>query len=213
MDKISVLLVEDDPVWSRAVEQLVNQEKDMVIAGVAADQEEAVDSAYRLRPDVILMDIVLKEICSGGIEAAEEIHGKLDCKIIMLTSMSESSLIIDSISAGAVNYIDKANHRELAEMIRCAYRNESGIHPCASEALRNELVRLKREEVSQLVTGMEKEILKEIDKGRTQSEIAEHFQIAERTLKNHVNRILKKLKLKSSKEAAQYVKRKGLFRN
>ena len=86
-----------------------------------------------------------------------------------------------------------------------------GFHPSAAAVLRKEFLRMKQQENENLLTPAEKEVLKLIDKGNTQSEIEEILFITKRTIKNHVNKILKKVGVKSSKEAAEIAKKKNMF--
>ncbi|MFY0544052.1 response regulator [Brevibacillus sp. H7] len=212
MQKIRVFIVEDDLVWRKGLVDYINKEADVTIVGEAGTQEEALKWFQESDADVVLMDINLTENNLDGIDTALSItEQKEDCKIIMLTSHTAEDVIIESFSAGAVNYISKSNFKEIPDAIRAAYNRQSAIHPTAAAALRNEFLRLKNEEFQKLLSPAEKELLQLIHQGQTQSQIEKTLHITRRTIKNHINRILKKLGVKTSKEAAAKAKQKKLF--
>jgi two-component system response regulator DevR len=212
MQKIRVFIVEDDPIWRKGLVDYVNNEDDIAIVGEAGTKEEALEWFQQNEADVVLMDINLTENNLDGIETAlafSEIRE--ECKIIMLTSLTSEDVMIESFSAGAVNYISKLHFKEIPDAIRAAYQHQSAIHPTAAAALRNEFLRLKNQEFQRLLSPAEKDILKLIHEGQTQSQIEKNLHITKRTIKNHINRILKKMGVKTSKEAALKAKRKKLF--
>lgn len=209
--QIQILLVEDDSVWIQGLSDFIHQEKDLVIAGVATTKEHAIQLVSSVPIDVVVLDIMLTENHLDGIDTALEISSLGNYKIIMFTSLTADEIIIDSFTAGAVNYINKLNYKELPDAIRAVFHNQSSIHTSAALALRNEIQRLKKEEMRRLISPTEKEILKLIDQGYTQSQIAKQMISAERTIKNHINRILRKLGVGSSKQAAQKAKKNSLF--
>ncbi|MGC5325758.1 response regulator transcription factor [Brevibacillus sp. SYSU BS000544] len=212
MDQIRVLVIEDDQEWRNGLVDYVNKEADLTVAGTADTKAGALELFGQIEADVVLLDINLTENNLDGIEIALELTSiKPDYKIIMLTSLTADEVIVDSFSAGAVNYISKLNFREIPDAIRSAYHQQSAIHPTAAAALRNELLRLKQEEDQKLLSPSEKEILHLVHQGQTQSQIEKTLHITQRTIKNHINRILKKLGTKTSKEAAAKAKRKKLF--
>ncbi|MBO8165175.1 MAG: response regulator transcription factor [Brevibacillus sp.] len=212
MDKIRILVVEDDDAWRRGLVDYLSQEADLIVAGEAATGEEAIGLYRQLEVDVVLLDINLTENNLDGIEVAYELtRFNPDCTIIMLTSLTQQDVIIDSFSAGVVNYISKVDFKAIPGAIRAAHQRQSAIHPTAAEALRSEFVRMKQEENQRLLSPAEKEILQLIYQGHTQSQIEKTLHITKRTIKNHINRILKKMGAKSSKEAAQIAKQKKML--
>lgn len=212
MHQIRVMLVEDDPVWLSGIQDLINNQEDMTVVETASTKEEALQRFKMGDIDVIVLDINLTENNLDGIEVALEIMDKEDtAKVIMMTSLTREEVIVDSFSAGAVNYINKLHFKEIAPAIRAAFQNQSSIHPSAAQVLRQEFLRLKREENQNVLTTSEKEILQRIHNGETQTEIEKNLFISKRTIKNHINRILKKMGVKSSKEAATIAKKKKMF--
>ncbi|BBI34465.1 response regulator transcription factor [Cohnella abietis] len=202
---IKVLLVEDDPDWIKAMTAFLNHEEDMLVVGAAMQSDEAIRLAKTLAFDVVLMDIQLTDGGMEGILTAVEIHEIHPAKIIMLTSVNEESVIMQAFTAGAVNYIEKTRFKEIPQAIRSAYH-----HPSAMDALLKDYARLKREEQLKELTPAEREVFELIEEGYTQPQMEQKLYKAESTLKNQVNKILKKLGVRSSKEAVERVRRKGL---
>lgn len=212
MDPIKVFLVEDDPVWRKGLVDYLNKEPEITVTGEAGTKEEAIEKYSPAHVDVVLMDINLTENNLDGIETALAlIQLQPDCKIIMLTSLTAEDVIVESFSAGAVNYISKSSFKEIPDAIRAAHLRQSAIHPTAAAALRNEFLRLKNDENQKLLSPAEKEILHLIHQGQTQTQIEQSLHITKRTIKNHINRILKKMGVKTSKEAAAKASQKKLF--
>ncbi|MFC4767665.1 response regulator [Effusibacillus consociatus] len=204
---IKVLLVEDDPFWNECLADYIKREKDIELVATATTREEAILIAKDTKLDVVLMDIMLSENNLDGIDAAMEILSINNTKIIMLTNLTESEVVVEAFTAGAFNYLLKTNYKEIPNAIRSAYSNQSYIQSRAAEVLRNELVRMKKEERKRLLTNVEKEILKQIKQGNTIKEIAQKNYKTEQTIKNQLTKILKKLGVKSSKEAVHKAKK------
>ncbi len=213
MDNIRVFLVEDDPDWLRGLQDFLDQQEGLGVVGTASAKDAALRrlSELDIEVDVILLDIMLSANGRDGLDIAAEISGVLTAPIIMLTSLSEEEIIVEAFMSGAVNYVNKSNFKDIPEAIRSAHARRSSIHPSAAEAVLAELNRIKREERQKLLTPSEKSILKLIQEGNTQPQVAAKVHIAERTIKNHISNILKKLGVKSSKEAAEIARKKGML--
>ncbi|RKP57274.1 DNA-binding response regulator [Cohnella endophytica] len=219
MVDIKVWIVEDDRDWLRGLGAYLNGQPDIKVVHTSTDPD-AVRLTLReneIDADVVLMDIMLDGV-PAGIVLAEEVAVTTGARVIMLTSMEEKEFIFRSFQAGAIDYQVKSDFESLPEAIRAASRRESPISPVAAERMREEFRRLKqlerdfeKKKMQDLITPSELELLKLIDKGLTQTEIAGRLVVSIRTIKNHVNHILKKLGAKGSKEAAQEAKEKGLF--
>ncbi|TVX97691.1 response regulator transcription factor [Cohnella terricola] len=204
-EQIKVLLVEDDPDWIKAMTAFLNDEADMLVVGAAMSYEEAVRLSGTMAFDVALLDIQLTDGGMEGIQIAAEIHERTSAKMIMLTSVEDESAMTQAFTAGAINYIEKTRFREIPQAIRSAYH-----HPAAMEALLKEFTRLKREEQLKELTSAEREVFELLEEGYTQPQIERKLFKAESTLKNQINKMLKKLGARSSKEAVEKVRRKGL---
>lgn len=219
MDNIRVGIVEDDKDWLRGLCAYLSGQSGITVSYTAdnADSLRKLLAEETCTADVVLMDIMLDGV-PMGITLAEEVSESTGARVIMLTSMEEKELIFRSFQAGAIDYQIKSEFEALPEAIKAAARRESPISSAAADKMREEFRRLKKLErefevkkMQDLITPSELELLKLIDKGYSQSEIAGRLVISIRTVKNHVNHILKKLGTKGSKEAAQEAKEKGLF--
>lgn len=211
MNKINVLLVEDDPFWKEHVGTCLQKEPDLCLVGTAETKIDAVRTTLILDIDVVLMDVILKGNVPDGIEAALEIGRMQKARVIMLTVMEQDEIVAEAFGNLACNYIFKTHIQDIPDAIRAAYINQSSIHFTSARALRNEVVRMKRNEWRRILTEAEFGILRLIEKGQSYSQITATLHIAESTMKKHVNRILKKLRVRSSKEAAKKAKMKGII--
>ncbi|MBB5325037.1 two-component system vancomycin resistance associated response regulator VraR [Anoxybacillus tepidamans] len=214
MSNIHVLLVEDDQDWIQIISEELNRYQGIEIIGVATCSEEALTVIHKKNVDVVLMDIFLEDDCDGIQLTAQLLEMKKDIKVIMLTSSDEDAIIFQAYMAGAIDYVIKSEFYEIIDAIRAAYKNRSPIRPTIAHKIRKEFCRLKKkEQMTRPLTKTEVAILKLIDQGYTQQEIANHLVISVQTVKNHVNRILKKLNAKNGKCAASKAKDIGLFGN
>lgn len=204
-ERIKVLLVEDDPDWIKAMTSYLNGEDDLLVVGAAMSLDEAVSLARTLDFDVALLDIQLTAGGKEGIAAALRIQEIRPAKLIMLTSLSDERTITQAFTAGAVDYIEKSRFKDIPQAIRTAHR-----HPAAMDALLKEFARLKREEQLRDLTPAEREVFELIEAGYTQSEIERKLFKSESTLKNQVSKILKKLGVRTSKQAVDKVRRRGI---
>lgn len=217
MDEIRLMIIEDDLDWMRGLTAYLSGQPDIRVIGTASTSEEAHARLAELQPDVVLMDIMLAN-SADGIALTAEITSGSAARVIMLTSMEDKSFIFDAFQAGAVDYHIKSDYAAIPDAIRAAYRNRSPINPAVAEKMREEFRRLKRleremeiKEMKAKITPTEREVLKLIDKGYTQPEIAEKFVISLRTVKVHVGNILRKLGVSSSREAAAKARQSGIL--
>jgi two-component system vancomycin resistance associated response regulator VraR len=217
MEMIKVLIVEDDRDWLRGLGVYLGREADIEIVGTANTAEEAMQAIRTLRFDVVLMDIMLASQAEG-IWLTSKVCESCRAKVLMLTSMEQKELIFEAFQAGATDYLLKSAYEEIPAAIRAAYHSRSGIHSSVADQMREEFRRLKqleREyrvlELKQRITPTELQILRLIDKGHTQTDIARQLVVSLRTVKVHVGNILRKLGGRSSKEAARQARDMGLF--
>ncbi|KHF28967.1 Response regulator protein VraR [Anoxybacillus sp. BCO1] len=137
---------------------------------------------------------------------------KKEIKVIMLTSSDEDAIIFQAYMAGAIDYVIKSEFYEIIDAIRAAYKNRSPIRPTIAHKIRKRILQVKkREQITCPLTKTEIAILKLIDQGYTQQEIANHLVISVQTVKNHVSRILKKLSAKNGKHAVSKAKEMGFL--
>jgi NarL family two-component system response regulator LiaR len=205
MDKIKVGIVEDDLDWLKCMTIFLNNEDDIFVAGSATNKDEAVRMAKSMAFDVILMDINLNENKCDGILTTVEIRQFSDAKIIMLTSLDEKEIILDSFTAGAVNYVSKSKYMDIPGLIRDAFNNKSPI-----EVVLNEFSQMKKNEQLKDLTQSEKQVFDLLEKGYTKSRIESELFKTTNTVKTQIKHILRKLGVSNSKEAVQKVQTKGL---
>jgi len=222
MDKIKVWIVEDDRDWLRGLVAYLNKEQDIEVVWTASRADDVRQALMEgkqqsVPADVVLMDIML-DGRPEGVLLAEEAAIATGARVIMLTSMEEKELIFRSFQAGAIDYQIKSDFESLPEAVRSAYRSQSPINAAVAERMREEFRRLKQMErefeakkLGDLITPSELQLLDLIDQGYTQPQIADKLVVSIRTVKNHVNHILKKLNLSGSREAANKAKEMGLF--
>lgn len=214
---IKVLIVEDDADWLRGLKAYLSAEPDIEICADANTSEQALQAFAEHEIDVVLMDIMLAN-SMDGIWLTAEVTETWGARVIMLTSLEEKETISHAFEAGAINYIVKEDFEQIPDAVRSAYYNEAPISAKAAEAMREEFRRLKKleqefktQQLKNLLTPTEIQILEKVGQGLTQSQIADHFVISIRTVKVHIGNILRKLGVSSSKEAAALVKEHGLF--
>lgn len=217
MDEIRLVIIEDDPDWLRGLTAYLSAQPDIRIIGTASTSDEAISLLAEVEPDVVLMDIMLAS-SAEGILLTSRITSSSSARVIMLTSMEDKSFIFDAFQAGAVDYHIKTDYTAIPDAVRAAYRNRSPINPAVAERMREEFRRLKRleremkiKEMKARMTPTELEVLKLIDRGYTQPEIADKFVISLRTVKVHVGNILRKLGVRSSREAAEKARQAGIL--
>ena len=205
--KIRLLVADDHDVVRQGLRFYLRPDEEVEIVGEAADGEEAVAIARELRPDVVLMDLLMPRM--NGIEATERIKAELpEVEIVALTSVLEDDAVTGAIRAGAIGYLLKnTKAEELSAAIRGAAAGQVQLAPEAAERLMREVRLTERPEE---LTGRETEVLVGLAQGRADKEIARNLYVEERTVKAHVTSILRKLKLKSRTQAALYAVRTGL---
>jgi len=205
MYKIKVIIIEDDVNFLKAMTTFINRQQDMLVMGTATTKSTAIELAKVAQFDVILMDINLNENKRDGILATVEILQFVSAKIIMLTSLKEEEIVLDSFTAGAVNYISKEKYRDIPDAIRSSYENNSPI-----EVVLKKFSEYQRQDQLKELTYTEKEVFDLLEQGYTKSMIETEMYKSENTVKTQVKKILRKLGVRSSKEAVDKVKTKGL---
>lgn len=207
--KIKVLVVDDHPVVREGLRAFLELQDDMEVVGEAADGEEAVAQVARIRPDVVLMDLVMPRM--DGIEAIRRVRDvRPATKVIALTSFAEDRKVFPAVKAGAAGYLLKdAQPQELATAIRTVHRGEALLHPSVAAKLMHEFAHEGRAG-GETLTEREREVLRLIARGMSNKEIARTLTLAEKTVKTHVSNILQKLHLADRTQAALYAVREGL---
>ena len=208
---IRVLITDDHVVVRKGIRALLMTEPDIEVVGEAENGYQAVAEAERLRPDVILMDMVMPEM--DGIEAIRRITARQPkARILVLTSFATDEKVFPAIKAGALGYLLKdSNPEDLVRAIHQVFRRELSLHPTIAQKLLQELA-LPAEQgpTPEPLTEPEVAMLRLIARGRSNREIAGQLEISETTVHTRLNKILSKLHLASRTEAVLYALQEGL---
>jgi len=210
-EKIRVMLVDDHAIVRKGIAALLATESDFEVVGEASDGAEAVAKAQALRPDVVLMDLVMPKI--DGIEATRQITSQVDgVRVLVLTSFVADDKVFPAIKAGALGYLLKdSGPLELLQSIRQVYRGLPSLDPSVASKVLFELAHpSKLQPTTDPLTGRELEVLRLVAQGCSNREIAEKLVIAELTVSTHVSNVLGKLHLASRTQAALFALREGL---
>jgi NarL family two-component system response regulator LiaR len=208
---IRVLIVDDHGIVRKGLNVLLATEKDIKVVGEAQDGLEAVEKAGSLKPDVVLMDLVMPKM--DGIEATRKItEANPKAKILVLTSFAADDKVFPAVKAGALGYLLKdSSPEELLEAIRRVHRGEPSLEPAIARKVLQEISHPNKEKPSSdPLTERELEVLRLIAQGLSNKEIASKIFIAEWTVRTHVSNILGKLHLASRTQAALHALRSGL---
>jgi len=204
---IKILIVDDHSVVRQGLRMFLNLEPDFEIVGEASNGAEALQKVDDLRPDVVLMDLLMPVM--GGIQATETIKRDFpDTEVIALTSVLEDSTVVNAVRAGAIGYLLKDTEaNELIMAIKAAAMGKVQLSPKAAERLMREI---RAPESPEKLTDRETEVLRLLAEGKANKEIAASLHIGETTVKTHVSNILMKLGVPSRTQAALYAVRIGL---
>jgi two-component system, NarL family, response regulator LiaR len=213
VDVIRILVVDDHPIVLKGTQALLAEVDDVEIVGTASNGKAAIELCTNLKPDVILMDIIMPEL--DGIEAIQQIMAENpETKILVLTSFITDERVFPAIKAGALGYILKdSNLDDLVNAIRQVYNNEPCLHPMVARRILQDFLNKPEVKISAENTLTEREVsvLKLLAQGKGNQAIAEKLVIAEVTVRTHVSRILQKLHLENRVQASLYALRHGIF--
>ncbi|MCC9711875.1 response regulator transcription factor [Streptomyces sp. MNU76] len=203
---IRVFLMDDHEVVRRGVHDLLNDEPDITVVGEAATAEQALVRVPALRPQVAVLDVRLPD--GDGVTVCRELRSRMpDLACLMLTSFDDEEALLDSIMAGASGYVLKQiQGSDLVAAVRTVARGQSLLDPSATTKLMARLRggQQKEEEPDALpgLTDREREILALIGEGLTNRQIGQRLFLAEKTVKNHISRLLAKLGVERRIQAA-----------
>ncbi|MDQ0958193.1 two-component system response regulator DevR [Streptomyces sp. B4I13] len=203
---IRVFLLDDHEVVRRGVHDLLNDEPDITVIGEAANVEQALVRVPALRPQVAVLDVRLPD--GDGVTVCRELRSQMpELACLMLTSFDDEEALLDSIMAGASGYVLKQiQGSDLVSAVRTVAAGQSLLDPSATTRL---MARLRQdqqpEEEPDALPGLttrEREILALIGEGLTNRQIGQRLYLAEKTVKNHISRLLAKLGVERRIQAA-----------
>jgi len=205
--RIRVLLVDDHAVVRQGLRIFLDTEGDFEVVGEAPNGEEAVRLARALRPDIVLMDLLMPGI--GGIEATRQIRSQVeDVEVVALTSVLDDESVVAAVRAGAIGYLLKtAEADDLRRSLRAAAAGQVQLDPAAAARLVSEV---RAPGAVETLTDREGEVMRLLAQGLANKEIGRDLHISEDTVKTHVSRILAKLGARSRTQAVLQAMRMGL---
>ena len=207
---IRVLVVDDHAVVREGLRAFLELQDGIEVAGEAADGDQAVAEATRLRPDVILMDLVMPHL--DGVTAMRALREQLpDARVIVLTSFLDDDKLFPALRSGAAGYLLKnAEPKELARAVRAAHAGEALLDPAVAARVVESLAADGGDDPLDRLTPREREVLVLIGRGFPNKLIARELEVSEKTVKTHVGHVLAKLGVTDRTQAAVFAVRAGL---
>lgn len=208
---INVLLVDDHEMVRLGVKSYLSIQEDISVIAEAENGLQGYDKALELKPDVILMDLVMDVM--DGVEATQRIMSEWpEANIIILTSFLDDEKVYPAIQAGAKSYILKTSSaKEIANAIRATYAGQQVMGPEVTNKLLAHEDKARQVHLHDQLTNREYEILLQIAQGLTNQEIADKLFITLKTVKTHVSNILSKLEVNDRTQATIYAYQHGLL--
>jgi two-component system, NarL family, response regulator LiaR len=209
---IRVLFVDDHEMVRIGVSAYLATQADIEVIGEADNGEDAVKLALDLRPDIILMDLVMDKM--DGIEATRLIVSAWpEAKVIVVTSFLDDDKVYPALEAGAASYLLKTSKAsEIAKAIRATYNGSAVFEPEVTNKVMKRMRKNQAPALHETLTVREQEVLHLIAKGKSNQEIASELFIALKTVKVHVSNILSKLEVQDRTQAAIYVHENGMLK-
>jgi DNA-binding NarL/FixJ family response regulator len=206
---IRVLIVDDMETFRERFREVLSIDPAIEVVGMASSGEEAVAIAFKQRPDVVLMDVIMEDDRAGIIAAMQICTALSSVKIIMSTVLEDDETVFNAFQIGAVDYLLKnAQPDEILSAVKLAYIDQSTPSPLIAKKLRKEFVNLRGNQESiklilhivRVLTQVELDILILLCDGKSRNEISHIRCIELSTVKTHIGSILKKLEKKTSSE-------------
>lgn len=213
---VKIVVVDDQAMVRSGFVALLGTQPDIEVVGTAADGAEALQVVRRTHPDVVLMDVRMPVM--DGIEALRQLSenpATAQTKVVMLTTFDADEYVHESLRLGASGFLLKdASPDELASAIRVVHAGEALLSPSVTRQVIAQFARAPRRRKAdprlKQLTEREREVLENIARGSSNSEIAAELFLAEQTVKTHVSRILGKLGLRDRAQAVVFAYESGL---
>lgn len=212
MSIINVMIVDDHPMMREGIKQLLEFDGEISVVSEASDGEECLAILQKNIPDVLLLDINMPK--KNGIEVLEEIkRKKIPVKVLILTVHNEVEYLVKAVDIGVDGYILKdSESSELKKAINVVLNGENYIQPSLIPILNSKLTSrdIDKEKI-ELLTKRELEVLIQVANGMFNKEIAIALNISERTVKNHISNIFKKIEVADRTQAAVFAIKNNLI--
>lgn len=207
---IRILIVDDHEIVREGLEILLSEEQGVEVVGQAGNGLEALALAAALKPDLVLMDLVMPEM--DGIEATRRLRqANSDCQVLVLTSYIDDYRVREAVEAGAIGYVMKdVLKADLLRAIHTAAQGEPALHPEAQRQLMRQVAAPSAVARMRSLTERERDVLRLLASGRSNKEIAGQLHLTEGTVKGYVSAVLSKLGVADRTQAALYAVRHGL---
>lgn len=204
MEKIRVLIADDHSMVREGLKQLIEMEDDIKVIAQAGDGEETIEKIKTAVPDIVLLDINMPK--KNGLDVLRTVRDENDnCKIIMLTIHNEVEYLFKALELKADGYVLKDSGSDvLIQAIREVYSGTKFIQPSMFAKWMQKENEQGEEDQSKILTKREIEVLKLITEGMLNKEIAHRLNISEKTVKNHISNIFKKIEVCDRTQAAVY---------
>ena len=205
MIEISIVIADDHSMIREGLKQLLELEGDIKVVGEAGDGKQCLEVVRRKKPDVLLLDINMPEM--NGLQVLEELKmQKMDVKVLILTIHNDIEYLLKAVDIGIKGYVLKDSESSLLKKaIYQVYKGDMFIQPSLAPLLRQSLAKKKKGEKDQnALTKREIQVLKLLAEGMYNREIGEQLFISEKTVKNHVSSIFKKINVTDRTQAAVY---------
>lgn len=211
---ISIILADDHPVVRRGMQTLLESERDFSIVGVAADGLETVRLAERLKPDVLVLDLMMPGL--SGLEALRIVRERSPrTRIVILSMHSSSAFIAQALQNGAIGYVLKGcTEEDLVRAVKEAAAGRRFLSPAVTEIAINAYIEQSKTrpfDPHETLTPRQREVLQLAAEGKTNAEIAARLNISQRTVENHRATLMQRLGLQNQTELIRHAIRHGLI--
>lgn len=206
---IRVLIVDDHAVVRQGLRLLLEGQTDLEVVGEAADGEMAIQMTRSLRPDVLLLDLLMPGM--SGIDVIQQLRQEgLESNILVLTSSLEDQIVKQALQAGAHGYLLKASRSaDLIQAIQRVAQGLSVLDPAATQVLMHQV---QSNDLLETLTAREREVFDAMAHGKNNVEIASHLKVSEATVRTHIASVLEKLALRDRTQVIIYALKRGLVR-
>ncbi len=219
-DNKTILLADDHTLVRAGIKSLIKDFKNTEVIGEAADGREAIEMAHELNPDIMLLDIKMKEL--NGLEVTARLHKEIpEILIIILSMHSNEEYVVQALKAGAVGYLLKDSlPQELDVAISSVIAGKVYLSPAISQQLVSDYLKLmvdtspeelKDASVFELLTARQREVLQLIAEGNTTKEIVDKLHVSVKTVETHRSQIMERLNINNLQGLVRYAIRAGLI--